>query len=150
MVSRFKTEQSTEYQAAVRALLALPVDDTEPTYADATHKQHLESFAESRNIRQRRDAHICVERLKRTRKRCLSANCLQIPNGDHLSEWARDGVTVAILSQPYGLGFDGLRETLAFCDEHDLEVAIDTYPSFHYPGAVLSLIFTRRGFHLGQ
>lgn len=147
MISRFKNEQSAEYQAAVRALRALPSGDASCAFADATHVSRLESFKGTRGAKQRQPgSHVCVERLK-GKRRCPSYNvdCIEIPNGDHLSEWTINGKTVAILSQPYGLTYNGLRETLAFCEQHDLEVVIDTYPSFHYPGTVLSLIFTRKG-----
>lgn len=149
--SRFSTNQSAEYRAAVRALRALPAGDAPCAYADAVHLWLLESFRSNRGIKQRAPgSHVCVERLK-GKRRCpapYSDACLEIPRGDHLSEWIVGGKTIAILSQPYGLSYDGLTETLAFCEQHELEVLIDTYPSFHYPGRVLSLVFTRRGFHL--
>jgi hypothetical protein len=149
VISRFNGTQSAEYRAAVRALQALPLNETEPAYAEATCTRLLESFKKTRNLRRRSvGGHVCVNRLKGKRCSGYGIDCPSIPHGDHLSEWKLGGKTVAILSQPYGLSFDGLGETLEFCNLHDLQVSIDTYPSFHFPSAVLSLTFTRKGFYL--
>jgi len=149
MNSRFNSNPSADYRAAVDALRKLPEGHRDRAYADACHDDLFKGFKNSRKVTQRTTGgHVCVNRLKGSRRRCYGVDCPEIPDGDHLSEWKRSGTTVAILSQPYGLGFDGLRETLAFCDEHGLQVTINTYPSFHFPSTVISLIFTQKGFYL--
>lgn len=152
-MSRFKQNPSPEYRAAVR-MLKLLKGDTAQIYAEATHERLHEDFAAARKLKERKPgSHVCVYRLKGSRQcRCyriedgvLRHQPIEIPEGDHLSEWTQGGRTVAILSQPYGLTFNGLRETFEFCEAHDLKVSINSYPSFHYPGVVLSLLFTRNG-----
>ena len=152
-VSRFKGLTSPEYRAAVQVLRRLN-RDAPMVYADAVHEKIKQEFAQSGRIKERKYGHVCVYRLKGARQcKCYGIRSgnpayqpIEIPHGDHLSEWTRDGQTVAILSQPYGIYHEAIEETMEFCRAHDLEVRISTYPSFHYPGAVLSVIFTRKGF----
>lgn len=152
-MSRFKGVTTPQYWAAVGVLKELS-SDAVTVYADAVYEKVKQEFVETRRIKERKDGHACVYRLKGSRQcKCYRVSGgrpvyrpINIPRGDHLSEWMQDGHTVAILSQPYGMGHETLEETLQFCKEHDLEMRIDTYPSFHYPGAVLSVLFTRKGF----
>lgn len=154
-VSRFKGVTTPEYRQAVSVLKSVSTDAAQ-VYAEATHEKIRQEFAVLWRIKGRKGGHVCIYRLKGSRQcKCntvkggfLTHQPIEIPRGDHLSEWTRDGQTVMILSQPYGLGYEGLQETLKFCEAHDLEVSINTYPSFHYPGSILSLIFTRKGFQL--
>ncbi len=144
--SRFNWNQSPEYRAAVESLKVLPLGEANAVYGDAVHEELLAHF-QTNGLRERRADHVCVNRLKGERCRGWGDGgplCPQIPAGDHLSEWTRDGKTVLILSQPYGLSFERLKETVKFCEAHGLQVSTDTCFSFHYPGRVLSMVFSRK------
>lgn len=110
----------------------------------------LADFARTRKVRERRGGgwHVCVNRLRGGRCR-PQGDCPNIPAGDHVSEWCRGRETVAIVSQPYGLSRKDLKETMAFAAEYKLDVDIDTWPSWHFPGHVLTVVFTRAGGSLG-
>jgi hypothetical protein len=72
MISRFNSTQSAEYQAAVRALQALPLNETEPAYAEATCTRLLESFKKTRNLQQRSAPRSNCDRLSSLPTRRLS------------------------------------------------------------------------------
>jgi hypothetical protein len=157
MKLRFNYETTPEYRAAVAALGKLSPEDVQSAYGDASHQHLLDLFTKLRGVKRRKGEHVCAHRLKGNRQ-CLGYApayapsprlCPDIPHGDHLSEWTAGGETVAILSQSYGMLHDDVAETLAFCDANGLDVEFSTYPSFHNPGGILSLIFTRKGFYLG-
>lgn len=108
------------------------------------------AFAQRYHVTQRR-GHICVERLQGKRsctKRTCSSLFPPIPGGDHVSEWMRNGQTVCIVSQPYGVSAELFVETAQYCDAHDLDVSIDATLAWHFPGKSLLLIYTRKGFSL--
>ena len=63
---------------------------------------------------------------------------------DHPSLWIKDGKPFSFVSQPYGLGLQDLREIVAYCEEHNLDVLVDAGMSWHYPGATVAVEFTRK------
>jgi predicted TIM-barrel fold metal-dependent hydrolase len=63
---------------------------------------------------------------------------------DHPSLWIKAGKPFSFVSQPYGLSLQDLREIVAYCEEHDLDVSVDAGASWHYPGATVAVEFTRR------
>lgn len=145
-MSRFMNSQTPAYKAALACLTVAKGVDVQRLVADVTHGQLRDSFIKLYGLKERK-GHACTHRLKGSRQcRCYTREGykpLDIPHGDHLSEWVRGGRTVAILSQPYGIHHKALVETMEFCKAHDLSVDIGSYPSFHYPGVVISLLFTR-------
>lgn len=67
------------------------------------------------------------------------------PHGDHMNLWLdKAGKPVLFTSQPYGLGWKALQETIAFCKKWGLRVDIN-YPdqAWHNPGGVLMLEFRK-------
>ena len=62
---------------------------------------------------------------------------------DHGTRWTRDGKPYCLVGQPYQLLDDDLEE-LARLAELGLDVSVATYPAWHYPGHVLSVVVTRR------
>lgn len=161
--SRFNSKSSPLWKSAVGALRRLleaeGTNGVESAYAEAVADRHEEDWIARRALKLHR-GHCCVNRL--LGKRCQhgraylplgsgtlvvatqSAGTIEIPKGDHLSEWTHNGKTDVILSQPYGLTYKGIKETVAFCERYGLEASIDTWPSFHLPGAVLSVEYSRR------
>jgi len=108
-------------------------------YAEAVAEAHEETFARSRGLK-RSDGHACIERL-------LGHRCHGIhsgpPAGDHDTLWLKGGKPVLYLAQPYGLGWDKMRELIAFCLRHGLRADVDVWPSFHFPAHVISVYITR-------
>lgn len=56
----------------------------------------------------------------------------------------RDGETYCIISQPYGLTTDGLRCIAGYCYVNNLDVEVSAYPSWHFPGSVITVVFKRK------
>jgi hypothetical protein len=86
------------------------------------------------------DQHACVDQL--VGKRCRG-DCPRIPAGDHLSLWNKDGNPFVIVSQPSGLSYDDLKETVKFCARYGLRAEISAWPSWHSPGEVLTVLYFR-------
>jgi hypothetical protein len=61
------------------------------------------------------------------------------PAGDHDTLWLKDGKPALYLMQPYGLAWDDMKKLVTFCERHGLRAQVDTWPSFHFPGWVLSI-----------
>jgi hypothetical protein len=61
---------------------------------------------------------------------------------DHGTRWTRDGRPYCLVGQPYGLSDDEVGK-LAALRQQGLQVSIDTRPSWHYPGSVLTVVVTR-------
>jgi hypothetical protein len=116
--------------------------------AEATAEVALAHFMRTKQVSRRRGGHVCVNRLLGTR--CPSVCFLRIPAGDHLSEWCRGKQTVAIVSQPYGLPPEALRETMAFAEQYGLDVTMSEGPGWHFPGRTLLVVFTRQGLCWGH
>ena len=63
---------------------------------------------------------------------------------DHVSCWNKDGKPYCLVSQPYGLSTEALKNMLTTADILGLEIDISSHPSWHYPGAVLTVIWKKR------
>lgn len=62
---------------------------------------------------------------------------------DHGTRWTRDGRPCCLVGQPYQLHAYDLRELLHLELELGLGVVVSTYPAWHNPGEVLSVIVMR-------
>lgn len=62
---------------------------------------------------------------------------------DHMREWIKDGKTVLITSEPYGLHADSVEDLKGFCDKNGVDCRIGM-ESLHFPGRALLLEFTKR------
>jgi hypothetical protein len=65
------------------------------------------------------------------------------PGTDHPSLWNKDGKPELFISQPYGLSWGKLRELVAFCETHGLEVNMDAGTSWYFPGRSLRVVFRK-------
>ena len=72
------------------------------------------------------------------------------PGSDHVSLWNKDGNPRALISQPYSLESCVLNEMVSFAKQHELEFTVSPYPSWHNPGEVLTVIWTREGVWLSE
>lgn len=66
------------------------------------------------------------------------------PGADHLRFVIRKDGTRELLSQPYGLSWDALRDLVAWCEGHELVAEVDAY-SGHFPGQTLAVRIRRGG-----
>lgn len=147
-MSSFNHEPSATYLQAVDALRTLMkeegVDLVTRAFADATWEAKRDSYVKHEGLKHNESGHVCFHRLKGQRcpdEECCSPTC--IPGSDHVSEWKKDGETYVIVSQPYSLSYETMKETVAFCEAHDLKADISGSPSWHFPAAVITVEYKR-------
>lgn len=75
--------------------------------------------------------------------RCGSGRCLP-PCADHTALITKDGKPHYLVTQPYGLSGDIIRQTVAWADEHGLDFSIDARGSWHFPSQTLLIVFWKR------
>jgi len=149
-----RKERTEAYLAAIKALRDLieaeGLNKANRAYAEASAETIQESFAKIEGAT-RAGGRMCMRRL--LGKKCTvgypseirdgaSHECVP-PGSDHVSLWNKDGKASMLVSQPYDLSYRTLKEMLAFCEDHGLEVDISTYPTWHFPGQVLGVIWRK-------
>ncbi len=67
-----------------------------------------------------------------------------LPADDHSSMWLKNGKAYSYVSQPYGLCLEDTKKLINFCDEHTLDLSIKAWPSWHFPGRVLTIEVTKQ------
>jgi hypothetical protein len=67
------------------------------------------------------------------------------PADDHGVMLDRAGEPYLYLSEPYGLGYDSLRQIISFCERHGLVAGIDAAESIWNPGRSTAVVYTKRG-----
>jgi hypothetical protein len=140
-------------EQAKSAIAALQVVAHEESYDTASRVSAIvqtdhafEAFVKRYGLK-RANGGQCIQRLTQGRcyggyphKRCAC----RPPAADHITLWNKDGKPAIYVSQPYGLSYKDLQETLAFCEAYHLNVLVDTWPSWHFPGHTLSLLYTAK------
>ncbi len=136
-------ERTDQFVQAVKALHrvieAQGSDAAARAYAEATAESYHEVFAKSRGLKES-DGRLCIQKL--LGRQCNFQDCSP-PGGDHDTLWLKDGRPALYLMQPYGLGWNKMRELIAFCLRHGLRADVDVWPSFHFPGHVLSVCLVK-------
>ena len=147
-MSQYSENPSEKYKKAVSALRQLLSAEGENiasrAFAEATQDARMKDFSEINKVQPPSNTHVCFHRL--LGEQCPNEKCLSpqiIPHADHCSEWQQDGRTKMIVSQPYYLSFDEIKETVAFCEEYGLEAMIEARSSWHFPGTTISVQFKR-------
>ena len=84
----------------------------------------------------------CIQKLWSRKCDHTGNDCLP-PRADHVSMWKRFGKVDVFVSQPYGMSWRVLLDTIEFCDKHKLQFSIDTWPAWHNPGSVLMVTYER-------
>jgi hypothetical protein len=152
-ISSKELRENRPYREAVAALDALisqeGSDHATRAYGEVVQDTLLANFAKARGLKRSNGA-VCISRLHG--KQCAlgyqfsnhrtAGGCFP-PGTDHPSLWNKDGKPYCFVSQPYGLSHRTLREILAYCEANGFEVEIDAQPSWHFPGRVLTVIFTK-------
>jgi|GEM_PF-3226288 len=144
---KFLDRPSDVYQMVVEMIRTLiereGVDSAYRAFAEASWKDVR--AAAMRGFQPRGRAHVCVHRLL-GKKKCPDTyehpcDSPDMPGRDHLSEWAQDGKTVKIVSQPYGLSYETMKEIIKYCEKRGLRVDISAV-SWHFPGQTLRVDFS--------
>lgn len=138
-----RKQQTERYREAVRALRALAeaegTDIASRAHAEATADLKRADWARSRGV-QESGGRPCIGRLSgRPSDHNQSDHQCNPPKGDHCSLWMKDGRPEVFVSQPYELSWAGLQETVAFCQANGLRADVISWPSWHFPGSVLTV-----------
>lgn len=154
-MTNFRRNPSTKYRKAVEALRDLMTEEhgtDSPTraFAEAVSERWRETYATKENLKPV-SAHVCVSRLlgkrcpeERDRSGDSICESYMIPGPDHLSEWRAPDGSRRIVSQPYGMDYESLKELVTFCERLGLEARLDAYPSWHFPGSTLFVELRRK------
>lgn len=137
----FMSNPSNAYKKLVTSIQQLMkeegLDSVIRAYAEATCERHQEQYIKKYGLKAS-NSHACIGRL--INKRCSTDGVpCRLPGGDHVSLWLKDGKPEVYISQPYHLSLDNMRAIVEFCDRYRLTVDISTWPSWHFPGAVLTV-----------
>lgn len=147
-------ERSEAYLAAVKALRTLieseGLNNAGRAYAEASNDAIKDSFIKREGVTPA-GGRTCVRRL--LGKKCTlghpseirgeaSHSCLP-PGSDHCSLWNKGGKASVLVSQPYSLSHTTLKEILHFCEVNGLRVDIDIMPTWHFPGAVIGVVYRK-------
>lgn len=152
-MSRFNKKPSPLYREAVLALSRLieaeGIDQTERASAEALSEPLLEQWKKTIGAT-RSQGQPCLNRLLGGRHQehwnsDRVCHPCRIPISDHTTSWIKNGKPVCILSQPYSLSTENMREIVATCEEWDLSVTVRTGPGFHFPGRILSVLWKHKG-----
>ena len=127
--------------------------------ADVTWEDNKQTFAERERLKESKQP--SIERLtgKRSEKEFLrlyekSSKSPEdfarlskkpvLPKDDHFSLWLKGGKPHAYISQPYELSLNDAKELVNFCGEYNLDLLIRAFPSWHFPGRVLTVEVTKQ------
>lgn len=148
--SKFVFEPSEQWLEAVKILKALQEteggDSALTAYAEATHKDNKEAYLDRYGLKSTSGAR-CIRRLngERCKRGYQFSRCeCTPPADDHPEMFIKDGEAHVYVSQPYSLGLEQMRDIVAFCDRHNLEVWIQAGPAWHFPGGVLHVEYKKR------
>ncbi|MBI4376692.1 MAG: hypothetical protein HY549_09615 [Elusimicrobia bacterium] len=130
-----RTELYLRALKSLRELLdAQGEDAVSRAYAEVVAETCYQLFADKGF--KRSDGRLCVQRL--LGKQCNLKDCVP-PSGDHDTLWLQNGKPARYVTQPYGLEWETMRKLVAFCENYGLKANVDAWPSFHFPGRVLSI-----------
>ena len=138
----FLDRPSDLYITAVAALRELLVaegeDHVNRAFADAVAVARQKRFVDVKGVTEGGDGHACVYRL--TGKDCpKEPSHRDLPAGEHVTEWVKDGQTVSITSHPYGISYEELKQIVEFCERYGLEAFIDARTAWRFPGWALKV-----------
>jgi hypothetical protein len=143
----FDSDPSEQYLLAFDTIGSLldqeGLDSAQRAFSQAAYfeiqSQAMEGYTPQRG------AHVCLYRLLGAKScpdtRARPCDSPRLPGSDHISEWVKDGKTAKIVSQPYRLSYDDLKELIAFCEAKGLKAEISAQ-SWHFPGRTLRVDFS--------
>lgn len=136
-------ERTETYLTAVRSLRDLDKAEGSPlrAYAESRWKEYRDMWAKQYGLKQS-GGHACLTRLRR---RCNGWNgCVKLIGSDHTSLWLKNGEPYVYVTQPYDLSHEDLVGMVTQCQELDLELRINAWPAWHFPGRVLMVEVRRQ------
>jgi hypothetical protein len=140
----FVSKPSDSYRATIAQLKALMAaegtDTVSRAYAAAVWDTYAKHYAVAYGLE--RAASACLHRLLHRgpcRSRDRGGLPCRLPGADHDSLWRVGRDALLYVSQPYGLSWESLQEAEAVCRRYGFEMQIETYPSWHFPGHVLTV-----------
>jgi hypothetical protein len=141
-VLRFNHDNRTpEYREAISALQLLNRDQAQRAIAEYSNAAILDDFerehVECRGV-------CCVHRLK-TGHHVPNCKCNPPPGADHCSLWklkGEDYPTIFVM-QPYHLDMRTVKKLVAYCEEYDFELYIESGNSWHFNGQSIAVLITR-------
>ena len=129
------------FERAVEALQALEDAGTmDAACAEATRDYREQLYIKRRGVKL--SPGLCI--LERLTGRRAVRDPVSFAWIDHRSLWLKDGKPYSFVTQPYGLSLNDLKQIVAYCEEHGLDVFVDAGLSWHYPGTTVAVEFTRR------
>ena len=162
-MTAFNKKPSPTYLQALSAMHKLMEEEggdfVRRACADVTWEDNKRIFAKREGLKEAKTS--SIERLtgKRSEKEIVrlfkeSSQSLEdysrlsekpvLPKDDHSSLWLKDGKPYAYVSQPYQLSLNDVKKLASFCDEYNLDMLIEAYPSWHFPGEVLTVKVTKQ------
>lgn len=151
-MSRFGLDKAGENVQAVRQMMrelcqAEGIDVIHHLYADTVAEMRELAYAKRYNLKKSTSLLRCLCRL--AGKQCPwksghGAGCITFHGIDHFSLWNRNGKPFVCISQPYGIGMNGIQSLVKMCEEHHLEARIDAY-SWWYPDSTIMIEIHREG-----
>ena len=138
-------DRTPAYLSAVAALKALPADLRERAVAEASADDLRDAWIKSRRVRKAPPGTNYWGRLvgKTQSEQGRIGRNERLPGDDHTSLWLEGDEPVIYVSQPYQLSFEELRNIVQACSDNALSVQVSSRPSWHFPGRVLMLEYTR-------
>lgn len=154
-ITRFKTDKSLEYIAAVRALQKLSSDDVDRAFAEVAcegiKKQATRGLVESEKYLPASPVSLLGINFTDTwaggGNYCTYGKNLEhrIPNPaglGHTTLWNRDGKLTTCITQPYQLGWEQLQHLVAWCQKYNITCNIDAN-SWHFPSRTIKVTYTK-------
>lgn len=155
---QFAPDPSEAWVNAVNTMKAMMEPRSEDVliyaYAEATYERYKDDWASRHGVKQTPSGHACIARL--LGRQCKvgydphganynSRPPCHPPGDDHASLWLKDGKPAIYVFQPYSLGDKTIRELMEFCEKWGLSARINSMPSWHFPGVVLTVELTLKG-----
>ncbi len=144
---RFLKNPPAKYLEAVKVLRELlsesDLDTVRRAYAQATWASYRDQFAELSEIHFGSGSVCAHKLLGRNHCRENFSDC-EFPARDHASYGVAGRKTMMLISQPYSLAEDDLRNIVQFCDKNKVKVSVTANDSWHFPGDTLLIVYRKK------
>jgi hypothetical protein len=145
---QYAERRTPEYDDAVKAIEKLVgsngegVDDARRAFAEGI-SDGIISLNKSLGLKKSSSSNSCVCRLLGKHHHYDEDPSLcYLPHSDHPYYLNRNGVPVALVSEPYNLGQDQIKNIISFCDTNGIDFHIDNEGSW-FPGRTLRMVFKK-------